>query len=259
MLRVVCWKWDDPGYRWNHLFRYGAEHVNILAASVRRNLRMDYEFVCITDNPEGIDPDIRIVPLWDDLRDKGGCYVRLKAFSEEMREVIGLRFVSVDLDCVVTGDLTPLFDRPEDFVMWKNTGSGSLYCGSMFLMTAGSRQRVWETFDPAALEFSRLMKRKTGGWVHPRSKETGNVIGSDQAWISAVLGPGEAMWRRKDGVLSFKRHCEGRTSKMAGRQERLGHKPGLPEDARIVFFHGACDPSQPEIQKAHPWVADHWR
>lgn len=237
MIRVVCWLWRDEGYRFNHLFRYGPDHVNRLRNMVRRHLTLDHEFVCITDDPSGIGPGIRIVPLWDDLREMGGCYLRLKAFSEEMSGVIGPRFVSIDLDCVVTGSLDPLFRRTEDFVIWSNGFGKTPYCGSMFMMTAGARKEVWEEFDPAS---------------SPHSGKSLGYVGTDQAWISARL-PGEATWTPRDGVLS-RYHVGIRHPK-----EKPAMRPCLPDGARIVFMHGAVDPSQRGLWKRHAWISKHWR
>ena len=97
MLTVCTFLWHDPGYRWNSQFIYSAEHVNKLYRAVHRNLRLRHEFVCITDIPAGIDPAIRIVPLWNDDRNLGGSYVRLRAFAADMRDVLGPRFVCFDL------------------------------------------------------------------------------------------------------------------------------------------------------------------
>lgn len=239
MLRVVCWLWRDNVYRWNHLFLYGPEHVNRLYRAVGENLSIPHEFCCITDTPEGIDAGVRIIPLWDDLVDMGGCYRRLKVFAPEMREVIGERFVSLDLDSVVTGDLTPLLDRDEDFIAWTGVANSTPYCGSMFMLKAGARKQVWEDFDPRTSPAAAC-----------------RFVGTDQAWISHCL-PGEAVWTRHDGVLSFRSHV-AKGHKMPGRARRLGAYGGLPDHARIVFFHGACDPSQQALQEAHPWIKSYW-
>lgn len=231
MIRVVCWKWDNGAIHAKKGLRFGAEHVNRLRNMVARNLRMEHEFVCITDDSKGIAKDIRIIPLWDDLRSLGGCYVRLKAFSEEMKDVIGPRFVWLDLDTVVMRDITSLFDREDDFMAWGDTTPSTPYNGSMMMMTAGARRQVWDTWNEESVA---------------RSKKMG-FVGTDQAWISACLGPGEKRWSTADGVYSFRCHIK---------QKQLLQPPN---NARIIFFHGSADPSQELIQDRHPWVRKHWR
>lgn len=242
MLTVCTFKWYDPAYRWNNLFIYGSEHVNKLYRAVSRNLDLPHKFVCITDDPRGLDPAIEVVPLWEDLRSLGGCYTRLRAFAPDMEEILGPRFVWMDLDCVVTGDLTPLFSRTEDFIIWSNGTGPTPYCGSMVMMHAGARKQVWEDF-------------KT-----PDSIDAGKAkgyIGTDQAWIATCLGSDEAIWTKKDGVLS-RLHLPG--NRLPNRAKRLtGAGPGaLPKNTRVVFWHGPMDPSQPTVQSQYPWVKEHW-
>lgn len=241
-LRVVCWKWHQPGYR----SKFTAEHVNVLANMVRRNYWKPVEVVCITDDTAGIDSSITTIPLWDtyaslpnhSFRHGPSCYRRLKAFSREAEQIIGPRFVSLDLDVVITGDVTPLWDRPDDFVIWGDTLPGYWYNGSMWLLRAGARPQVWEDFDPV---------------LSPRSAVQAGRKGSDQAWISHKLGPGEKTWTIKDGVYSFRNHLGGDQL----RDRRAKVKP-LPDDARIVIFHGHWDPWSPEAQRVD-WVRRNWR
>lgn len=231
---VACFKWRPPeGYRSS----YGPHPVNTLKRMTDRHYRTPHEFVCITDDATGLDPSIRVVPLWSDHANvpapQGGknpsCYRRLKVFSREIEAVLGKRFVVMDLDMLVTGDLSPLWDRQEDFVMCGDTNPRTPYNGSMFLLTAGTRAQVWETFDP----------RRS-----PALAKAAGFFGSDQAWISYCLGKGEATWTRKDGVYSFRNHL-------------AMHRERLPADAKIVNWHGRHDPWEGFAQRI-PWVQAHY-
>jgi hypothetical protein len=236
-LAVVCFKWAPPaGYR----STFGPETVNILRAMVRRHYAHPHTFTCITDDPTGIDSDIRILPLWNDYADvpspHGGrnpsCYRRLKLFSREAADLIGPRLVSIDLDTVIVGDVAPLWNRSDDLVMWGDTNPlpGSHYNGSMILHTPGTRTQVWETFHP-----------KTS----PMMAKSARCFGSDQGWISYCLGKGEARWTTADGVYSFRNHL---------------HEYGsvLPANARVTFWHGHHDPWGP-VGQSIPWVREHYR
>lgn len=229
MLRIICWKWKRalPSKK----VTYNATHVNVLYHMVTRHLHIPHEFICITDDPEGILPEIRTLPLWDDFRHMGGCYVRLKAFASEMEELLGSRFVSIDMDTVILDDITPLFTRSEDFIICEPV-NWPPYNGSMFMMNAGSRRQVWETFSPEA----SLAKCKELSYQ-----------GTDQAWIGACLGPHEATWTTQDGVFSFTKHIAS---------QKLD---APPQGARLILFNGLWDPSQPMIQQHFPWVKEHWR
>lgn len=231
-LTVVCWRWRPaPNYR----SKFPPNSVRILRNMVKRNYSKPHRFVCVCDHPAEIDRDIETIKLWPEWGDiqspHGGhnpsCYRRLKMFSPEAKSLFGERFVSLDLDTVVVGDLTPLWDRPEPFVMWGETDPRSWYNGSMLLMSAGSRPQVWDRFNPL---------------TSPKEAKAAGRFGSDQGWISHVLGPGEATWNEADGVYSFRlpQHLNN------------GAKP-LPENARIVMFHGGTDPDSPRAQR-HKWV-----
>ena len=231
MLSVVTWKWTPaPGYRSQFL----PSTVNTLRAMVARHYRHPHRFLCVTDDPEGIDPSVEIVPLWNDFANlpspHGGknpsCYRRLRMFSPDIAAVFGERFVSLDLDCVMLDDLAPLWHRPEDFVAWGDTNPqpGSHYNCSMVLMTAGSRRQVWDTFDPL---------------TSPQKALKARCWGSDQGWISYCLGKGEARWTKDDGVYSYRNHLQDRSE--------------IPANARVVFFHGKEDPWGVRAQRL-PWV-----
>lgn len=233
-LTIVCWKWKPlEGYR----STYAPETVHVLRSMVARHYPDPHRFVCVTDDPEGLD-GIETIPLWSDLSDlphphshrHPSCYRRLKAFAPEMRSVFGERFVSVDLDCVILGDLRPLWNRPEPFVGLAGSNDASTYNGSMFLMTAGARAQVWRDFNPA---YSPFNAKKAGHY------------GSDQAWISLCLGPDEPRWTTADGVYSFRLH--------------IAREPGMPvpKDARVVFFNGKKDPWSPEL-RGLKWVEKNW-
>lgn len=231
MLTVVTWKWKPlPGYR----SQFGPDTVNVLQRMVARHYPHPHRFVCVTDDATGIDPSVEIVPLWKDLGDlpaphgvaRGpSCYRRLKAFAADAGDLFGGRFVSLDLDTVVVGDLTPLWHRPEDFVIWGDTNPRNLYNGSMWLMTAGARRHVWDRFNP-----------KTA----PDQVRAAGRYGSDQGWLSTVLGPNEARWTTQDGVYSY-------------RNDLAADRLKLPSNARIVFFHGHQDPWGTYCQQI-PWV-----
>jgi hypothetical protein len=103
----------------------------------------------------------------------------------------------------------------------------------MWMMTAGARPRVWTEFDPQ---------------VSPRLAAESGKFGSDQAWLSYCLGPGEATWTTADGVYSYNVHI----------RIKHGAPRPLPVDARVVMFHGGTDPWSARARQL-PWVRRHYR
>lgn len=232
---VVCWRWKpQPGYR----SFYGPATVNTLKAMVRRHYPHPHRFICVTDEWKGIDPDVEIRPAWNDFArvpsPHGGrnpsCYRRLRLYHPDAAQWFGNRYVSLDLDVVITGDLTPLWHRPEDVVYWGDTNpmKGSHYNGSMQLVRAGSRPQLWTDFEPA---------------VSPKKSKANQCWGSDQGWISYRLGPGEAKWTKADGVYSLRNHLQNTSE--------------LPPNATVVVFHGAIDPWSPQANR-WPWIRQHY-
>lgn len=231
---VVTWLWaPPPGYR----SKFNADTVNTLQRMVKRNFPHPHRFVCVTDISRGMNREVEVVPSWNDFANvpnpngpkNPSCYRRLRAFAPDIASTFGQRFVSLDLDCVITKKLTPLWDRPEDFVIWGDTNPRTAYNGSMFLMTAGARPQVWTEFDP-----------KTS----PRAAYQSGCFGSDQGWISFCLGKNETRWTSADGVYSYR--------------NELINKP-LPANARVVFFHGPGDPWEPQVQARAPWIRAHYQ
>jgi hypothetical protein len=228
MLTILSWLWKQPGGR----AKYTTHHANIWADMVRRNLKMDHEVALVTNMTEGLDRSIRVIPPPADFEDvriptwnerMPQCLRRIAMFRPDAADIFGKRFVSMDLDCVITGPLDPLFDRPEDFIMYRGTTPERPYNGSMMMMTAGARSQVYTEFTPeGAAEAGR------------------KYVGSDQAWISHVLGWGEAVWTLDDGVYwqTHKRRQEGTA------------------DARIIFFPGKMKPWE---VKNDPVIIENYR
>lgn len=226
-LTLALFLWNDPTGR--RAGQYGPADVERVAASIRKNLTLPHEVAVITDSPpHEFSSNVRHIPLWDTFRSIGGCYTRLWCFHPSMSEVIAERFAWMDLDCVITGNLDPVFRRSEDAVFWRSATIASLpYNGSMVLMRAGARANLLDAFDPD----------KT-----PKETRALNMIGTDQAAIAHILGPDEAVWTsQRDGVSAFRKDC----FKM------------LPHYTRLVFFPGKSKPTDAKVRLQHPWIETH--
>jgi hypothetical protein len=266
-LKIVTWKWD-AGLHPKKGIRYTAEHVNALYWMLSRHLHIPFQLVCITDDSGGINEEIECLPLWKEWAELPGCFRRLKIFSKEMADIIGPRFVCIDLDVVIVDDVTDIFTRTEDFIIWGEYHRKTPYCGSFFIMDAGCRESVYRSFD-----FKKYPPNLKGKYPY----------GTDQDHISHRLYPYEVMLTEKDGIYAFnfaaRRWEKGGTTPVSkykrGKHQELFFEAGgrikqlyrpryhgngnLPEDARMIFFNGKFDPSQPFIQNEYPWVKKHWK
>lgn len=228
MITGVTFLWHFEG----SAKRYSAWHVNTAYRGFRSSLRVPFRMVCVTNCPEGLDPEIKVVAL-DQALPRTVRYMKLMAFRPDAEELFGgERLLISDLDVTPVDDLTPLVERSEDFVIWQDplrgrqgSGHGYRYNSSLILMNAGCRTEVYERFD------SRTSPEKI--------RQTG-LVGSDQAWIGHVLGEGEAVWTAKDGVLGYKHDLLINEDK-----ER-----SWPAGARLIVSHGRPKPW--ELDASHP-------
>jgi hypothetical protein len=244
VLTVCCLKWFDPKNRYNDKFVYSSDHVNRLHRMVARHLSMPHEFVCITDDTEGLAPEIRPVAIDRDLLAAGARFPKLMIYRPDAAEFLGERILLLDLDTVIVGHLDPLLDTQSDFKAWKDSGyprkaNVGKYNTSMVLLAAGSHPEIWEAYQREAATI--------------RVTPSGH---SDQAFVSRTLGDAYPVWTVSDGVYSFRADL-ARHRFPSFRLDVL--KPTkLPRNARVVFFHGNVDPSEPEMRAAHPWIAENW-
>lgn len=230
-LTFVCFKWQriECGMQLPSVCGYTARHVNVLRNMLERFVTVPHQLICVTDDAVGIDPRVRVVPLWDKCKYLGGCFNRLWVFSKQAKTVFGERFICIDLDCVLVADCTDLFTRSDDFIInaYNPTSTDTkdqYYNGSMMMMRAGARAKVWSQFDP----------QKSPAII----KENPDLVGSDQAWIRHVLGKGESRWTNADGVYEARQVREK-----------------LPANARLIFFSGKRDPSR----FPYTWVPKFWK
>lgn len=236
-ITVVSFKWKptNPLYR----NKFGPEQPNRLQAMFARHLRLKHRFVCVTDDDTGL--DCETFPLWHDLAKvpnphglrEPSCYRRLKLFDPEVYRHLGDRILWCDLDMVLTGDVTPLFDRPESIVLLGTDVANIPVNGSLVLFTPSENEDLWSDFDPAV---SPRLARQAGCW------------GSDQGWLG-YKRPNAAKWKAGpggDGIYFFGQHMR-----------QKGSPARLPDDARMVSFHGRGNPWG-AFESGLPWVQKHY-
>jgi glutathione synthase/RimK-type ligase-like ATP-grasp enzyme len=212
---------------------YGPDKVNLWAEQISRHLTIPHTLACVTDHPEGIDPSIEIIPMqhdfdhirvaaWKETLKLPQCYRRLTIFAPDAEQRFGAkRFVSMDLDMLSFSNLDSLFSHDHDFRILKGTAAHRPYNGGMVQMTAGARPQVFTKFTPEGAAQSRQ-----------------KFVGSDQAWISHVLGYGEKTWGQNEGVF-YKRLMSGDSW-------------APPRNMRLLFFPGSPKPW--DIKHSVPFI-----
>ncbi len=243
-VNVLCIKWGK---------KYGPEYVNKLHNMVGRNLKRPFRFVCLTDDAEGIDPQIEVKPIpaigFDEFDQRkpwtfAHGWLKLTSFANPLYDLQG-RTLFLDLDIVILGSLDPFFEQKGDFVVikeWdKSDGTGNT---SAYIYTIGAHTDALDHLKnhyPASIADVRNEQEFITGYLSRQGKLS--------YWPEA--------WCR-----SFKRHCL--------RRGLMGWfaPPVIPPGARIIAFHGKPNPpdaiagvSGKWYRRVMPtqWVADHWR
>lgn len=238
--------------KWGTL--YGPEYANRLYAAVKRNLSRPHQFICFTDNPEGLDPGIKTFPIPDvpmpDHNLKSG-WRKICLFRKDL-PISGV-CLFMDLDLVVTGSLDAFFEFGQldqipiihNWVPWHKSlfrkrpeiGNSSVFrfvaneCSFVYEQYLSEQEWALETFWPP------------------------------QSYLTHCIRPRMIYWPEK-WVRSFKRHC----TRMFPMNYFL--TPKIPEDARIIAFHGRPHPDQAfngyKGKKLHhyvrptPWIGEYW-
>lgn len=242
MIHFVLWKWSQPGVDRD---AYTAEHVNIMARMLMRNMvGHKYRVICITDDVAGIS-ECKTHPLWDDCFDKPNasgahlpsCYRRLKLYDPATQEAMGIkrgeRIMSIDLDALITGHLREVVQTQGRFVGWelKGTYHPRVYNGSLQMFTAGDLADVWRKFDPH---------------TSPMEANRAGYKGSDQAWLSMLLV------NRKDTVgLKW--------PLIASYPLNVRLQALHDARTRIVFYHGLTKPWSPAALRETRLTQQYWR
>ena len=87
-----------------HGTKYSADYVNKLYNMVMRNCTLDIEFICLTEDPSGINPNVKILPLPPGLQ---GWWYKPYIFSNDLP--LKGTVLYMDLDVVISGNIDKLF------------------------------------------------------------------------------------------------------------------------------------------------------
>lgn len=210
---------------------YTVEQVNTLRRMVEKNLTIAHRFVVFTDYiRSGLDSEILQLKMIFPWKEMERCLPRTQMFNSKTLKNLASRVVQIDLDCVITGNIDFVFKKhsKKKIALWRdalahNRSTDYLYNGSLV------------SFDPRSnLNLADPPKMSTIG----RS----GFAGSDQAWYRIELGENMPTFDQCDGVYSFKFDGIRKTGL-------------LPEDARIVFFHGQPKPWDIKLD----WIESHYK
>ncbi len=243
-VNILCTKWGT---------KYGADYVNRLYSMVSRNIARPYRFVCLTDDSTGLRPEVEAfaLPLIDipdfDAKaawTKAHGWLKLTCFANAVHDLSGPTLY-LDIDIVITGGLDVFFEPEGEFIAIKewdkrdDTGNTSVF---RFIIGAHS-----DALIPLRQDIPEATK----------------TVRNEQEYITQYISrQGKLKYWPAEWCRSFKRHCV-RPFPLSWFQP-----PRLPENARVIAFHGKPNPPDAIVgdsgkwyRKVLPtdWVKEHWR
>lgn len=213
--QVLCVKWGTL---------YGPEYVNRLYGMVARHLSAPFRLVCLTDDRQGIRPEVECHPLPElgvahPERTKG----KWRKQVLWGREVPGLQpgpALFIDLDSVIVGSLDGYFEigSPQDVYVARNWAVPFKKLGqtSVFRFPVGGNAHLLDNFRADAQAIADRFR-------YEQHYVTASVTGGVKFWPEA--------WTRH-----FRLHC------LPAFPWRYFVAARLPRDARIVTFPGGPNP-----------------
>ncbi len=228
---VVCLKWGD---------KYSADYVNVLANMVARNTTVPYAFVCFTDNSNGIQAGIRVLPL-PNLPITGWWY---KPYFFCPQLPIKGNLLYFDLDVIIFNNIDNLFTYNPDYFCiirdfnrhlrpdWKKMNS------SVFRLRSGTQEHVWTQFEKDNFV---VTKRLHG----------------DQDWIFNQVRDTFCFWP-DEWIQSYKWEMRNKPpmSRINGvRNFNVPGEPIIKPQTSVAVFHGEPHPHNSVDQ----WCKDNWK
>lgn len=241
MLTIVTMKWDrqktGESIPSQDIVTYGREHVVRHFNMCKKYITGTFKYVFYTDEmldnlPEGIDQR-PLFPMFEKHFARGGCYHRMFMFSKEFFELHG-PFVSMDLDMVITDNITSLFDTTQPFIYYKmknGNGHGWRMNNGMFYVNSPALDQLWQVFDSKPDEC--IANRKGPGTDQGLSNGMISNLNEMACWQQGMLGPG--IYDLRQDFIN---------------EDRIA----LPKGCKIIMCPGPRDPSRTEDNSRYPWM-----
>lgn len=250
-VNIICMKWGN---------RYGPEWVDRLHAMVARNTTWSVRFVCFTDDPNGIRPQVECQPLPKvefDAPKIGRYWPKLGMMQKGLGGLDGMTLF-LDLDLVIIDNIDAFFTHPGRFCIireWKDPhlGYGNSSIVRFFI---GQEANVLDRF-----------------YATPPEVLIGTYGSKEQNFLSKAVD--EVTFWPPEWCPAFSHACLPRH-----RVQRFFATPVKPAGGKILVFFGSITPEtamrgehepkkrvgqglawRPTRRRFRPaaWIADYWR
>ena len=231
MNHVLCVKWGN---------KYGPMYANVLNNMVKRHTTVPLQFHCLTDDPNGLDPDINVVKLPKDPWIKT-WWSKLYMFAPEMPVKGNILFF--DLDVVIFDNIDALFNHTGKFNIihdfnrcrikdWKLSNS------SCMRWESGTMDYLWKDF---VRDHNQIMRQNHGDQDYITKRAQKDITWFPDEWIRSykweLIGFKDTKLLTKDGKQYFR--------------EPVKIQPGN----KVAVFHGKPNP----MECGDQWVIDNWK
>ena len=227
---VFCLKWGE---------KYSSEYVNKLHSMVQRNLTIEHEFVCYTENSKGIASNITTCAL--PKKNLSGWWFKPWFLSNDLG--VSGTGLFLDLDLIVFRNIDKLFTYEQDsnFTIIRDFNrihrrSWEKMNSSVFKFKIGKFDPIYREFDQNSFNQS---KRYPGDqdWMYANIKKF--TFWPDE-WIQSYKW--EMRGRKYLGIVDGKRNFV------------QPGEPVVPKETSIAVFHG-----QPNMHDCNDeWPRRHW-
>lgn len=220
IIHFVCVNWGNYCGR-------GVEYVNNLYASTLRNVMgsMFFKFTCFSDaTPDGLMDGITVRPLPEGVN---GWWNKLYLFKEDLFPK-NERIVFLDLDTVITGDITDIISYKGEFATLWDFYSGIFegfdrYAPAIMMWESGFGSDIWQSYEDAG---------------YPTDLPLGDLSWINQHFSKMGYKPDIIQELYPDKIKSYKANrCQN----------------GVNGSTSIVCFHG-----KPRPHEVGGWVTTHW-
>lgn len=228
---IVCLKWGD---------KYPSQYVNVLNNMCRRHSKVPFNFVCLTNNPEGLSPGIIHKPL--PHLPLQGWWMKPWVFARENNFLGQVLFL--DLDLIIHDNIDKLWDySASDFMIIRDftralNPQWQKFNSSVFKFTAENYYWIWDDF----VKDHKSISTKNFG---------------DQDYLYKILQTQAKTWP-DTWIRSYKWEMRNRedVKVVKGKRNFINIKdPILTNDGCIAVFHG--EPNPHDVKD--PWVIENWK
>ena len=230
MVDIVCFKWGT---------KYSAEYVNKLYNAVQRHVTIPHNFICYTEDPEGVECETRDfiidLPYW--------WYI------------IGLtnpahnhsnKTIYMDLDTVITGNIDHIISLDVPFATISDFFSPTGLQTAYIMWDKEVGKKIWDFFT---LKYTEQDYKNLGCWG----------TGGTNEFLEECFGVQRLNRNARAGVegVSVNRLQEHFPEQCVSYKAQIVRHnwKNLPEAVRMVFFHGNPPPHQ---VKHLEWMKDNW-